>query len=752
MITVTATPTKIRYQKDGFVILACLAEQIKELSMHTRIAVKGNIVGSAKSLLNKKVVFTGDVDFHRRYGYTVTFSNYRLEDGGSMFWNHVSGLNQGLVSEIVSKHGEDPSWLVKDGAIEKLSEIKGIKEVRAKKLVEKFNEYKTVSSLADLLAPVGVSNLQISRLFEHFGEKASAIIGRNPYKATEVHGIGFLKADELAMKMGIDPLSKERKSAVITFAMEEAANRSGDTVVGISELFEMVDELAADNPMFLDQENMKHFIIREMAGDLIDVTGANEWFALSGYYRTEVAIIKTFEALKNMDDSMYNLSSEKAVSMIEEHDRTSPFAFGGQQRVAVHNALTAKGAYIISGYAGTGKSTVSKAVIDMHREAFAIDKREVIGCALSGVAAERFKGQTGYHAETIHSVLAFDGKNFQKNAENKLTQKLVILDEAGMVGSKLFWSLLKAIDFDRTKMIILGDPAQLPPIDAGQPFIELIENKLCGHIELTEIFRQSAEQSLPLISQDVRKGNLPTIPKNSTDVFFRQTIKTDDRDVANKAIFDAVIEQYDKLFWTKPFPTTDAGMKEYIHHLQIITPRKGTLLGTENLNLEIRSRSLLSPSAPIAFQDVMPLSLYEKVIHLVTTEMPIDGDDEKTVRVANGQLGVVVRTDNVSNEVVVRYPSMGVSVKYIEEDIVKGRLGYAYALSIHKTQGAEFDNVIIPLTVSHFMMLNARLFYTGITRMKKRLFLIGEHRAFTYASTILKPMKRNTVLNLLAKV
>jgi exodeoxyribonuclease V alpha subunit len=448
--------------------------------------------------------------------------------------------------------------------------------------------------------------------------------------------------------------------------------------------------------------------------------------------------------------------------------------------------------------------------MDFYAQKFGKDA--IVACALSGNASNRIKTVTGYQAFTIHSLLGWNGKYFEYNEENKLPFKLIVLDEASMVDLFLFYSLFKAIDFTKTKLFIIGDNAQLPPVGLGEVFNDILQNYEVEKIILDKVFRQSEKQVINIFAQEIRKGKVPKGYKNKYEDFEFIVIEekdyfkkirefTDDEkqelrtninqkiyeqinsllDEYNESILsflqDAIIEKtiYQDIIKLQEYS------QRYISMLQIIAPQKKGITGTKELNK--LAKSIINP-------DMSPfkngINVFDKVIHLenknkyvvsledyfifkqgvnsvskedaeLILEKIIDGEEEikemlntQFTRVFNGQTGIVLDTFIYEENkfLSVYYPLENYVTFYSDYEINQEILDLSYAFTIHKSQGSEYLNVIIPVSLSDSYMLNNKLLYTAVTRAKKKLYLIGE----TYAFSIGVKKKDETVRKTLLKL
>jgi exodeoxyribonuclease V alpha subunit len=314
-----------------------------------------------------------------------------------------------------------------------------------------------------------------------------------------------------------------------------------------------------------------------------------------------------------------------------------------------------------------------------------------------------------------------------------------------MVDTHLFFSLVKAIDFSRTKFIVMGDPAQVAPVGAGQPFKDLIEMKLLPHQELTKIYRQSEDQAIAWIASQIRAGVRPEMKRSYLDVFSYRAIGNDNAQI-NKSIEDK-IAQLAQRYKVDVNLTDSASVLNYLYYFQVITPRRTGVLGQEELSPIIRRIWLSCDADNELVEDEQPVVVKDKMIHLKNIDMKTTSNQQ--VKVFNGMIGVVESVDYEEDSFVVHYPIEGLKVIYSMKHVRNGTIGYAWALTIHKTQGSEYQNVVIPFSRSHWNMLNNRLTYTAVTRAKASCHLVGDVGAFSHACTSTDSMKRQTVLQIL---
>jgi len=414
--------------------------------------------------------------------------------------------------------------------------------------------------------------------------------------------------------------------------------------------------------------------------------------------------------------------------------------------------------FILCGYAGTGKSTISKLILDFY--ARFIDKNKIITTAFTGMASKRIKDASGYEGRTIHSLLEFDGKTkkFKRNESNKLHQKVILIDEASMINLSLMYYLLKAID-DNAIVIMVGDDAQLPPIGEGNVFADLLSRDDIPKTKLTKIFRQSSDSVITYYADFIRKGQIPPIEpyhhyKDMYAVIKNPNIKKDMddrlkeeiRDKFYASIRDTMLEDIKRLKLNMEY-------KQAIMDIQVITPQKKGILGTDALN-EILQDILNSDTEAVQIRG-FKLKLYDKVIHLKNENMEVIIDEDvdyrklakinKTeMRIFNGSVGMVVYIDEDEEIFVVDY---GFCKTIYSFDHYKDIIDLGYALTVHKTQGSQFKYVFLPIFNNSYIMLNNKLLYTAITRTKEKLFLYTQTFALKRASTNIDQSKRQTFLS-----
>ena len=454
---------------------------------------------------------------------------------------------------------------------------------------------------------------------------------------------------------------------------------------------------------------------------------------------------------------------KKIVSNISEYldkkEKTLGFTLSVEQRKAVELINEGHKTLFLIGYAGTGKSTSSRAILELLQEINSYD--DIIAIALSGIASQRIADTTGYNSSTIQSL-------FVKHKENEyFPYKVILLDEASMVNSVMFYQIISKIGQD-TIFIIVGDDGQLPAIGAGNILSDAINFELAPICKLTKIYRQNENQAIAVIANEIRQGNIPEYNGNYEDFKFLdvsisnyyasknslgQNEFSNLRGQNSEQILNMILNissSYIKDFYTL---IKDKNISKALILFQIITPMKGGILGVENLNNQLQ-KIFNSSREESKKTKLYEYKLSDKVIHIKnenmqaqTMQMYRTGSNEYLERrVFNGQLGLIIKLDFEENKCIVLYPNDDMVVFYDFDDL-DSLLSLAYCLTIHKTQGMEYDNALIPMSFSHYIMHNTKLLYTAITRAKNMCYIVGEEDAFKGACKRIETTKRESVIN-----
>ena len=635
-----------------------------------------------------------------------------------------------------------------DNDIERLLEFKGIKEKRLKKIKESWKKFRSMRRLGEFLSPYDVSPTLLTIIATALKEvdEPCTKIKNNPYILTNIKGIGFKTADELALKMGVAKEDENRIASAMEYVLQNYCEAEGNSCVIKSVLFEQLDELLE----FSDKRALYEAV-------LIELQASEEIVALSG---ERVSPRRLYEAEKFLYDEFKRRAKtedEPIVEDIESFVKSGSFTLGEEQKEAVRLINSGKKILFLVGYAGTGKSTTSRMILELLSRRYS--RENIITCALSGIASQRIADTTGFESSTIQSLLT------KHDQAEHLPYKVVLIDEASMINSQLFARLLSKIERDAV-LVVVGDDAQLPPIGAGNVLSDVLELQLVPIVKLTKIYRQNKEQAIALLANEIRQGRVPeykkayedfrfidvSIPnyyalKNSLSQKELQNLREQNHQNIIAELLHLVIGSIEKA----RYRLENKQIKEYLNYFQVITPMKGGTLGVDNLNKVLQEYFNPNPKNCLK-KGEREFRLMDKVVHLKNENMTSwsaegfkNEEESDKRRIFNGMIGLLFRIDKEEECAFVFFPNEDVVVRY-EFDEVWEYLNLSYALTIHKTQGMEYDIVAIPMSFSHYIMLNTKLIYTAITRAKHRCFVIGESGAFEVGCKREDTTERDTVL------
>ncbi len=710
-----------------------------------------------------------------RYGRQFVFYSARLTTNRLFYFlaRVVKGLGEKLAGRLLEHYGESRLLEILEESPEELLQFKGIKEKKLKQITSSWQKQKNLRRLSELLLPHGITPNLVVRIHNAFGDAAAAKIHDNPYILTEVRGIGFKTADEIARKLGVEFASAYRVEAAIRHLLLEAGDREGHTWLPPEMLFERLGELLEHR----EEESGES----GESGEEIDtglITGVINRLAERGQLHLEPpeagrpgrVALKAFHYMESFLAGFFRSRSDERFAPLAAPATVRSFLAGQEERLKLTLApeqrriieLVGGGRrrlYALSGYAGTGKSTVARSLLHFLARHFC-ERREIACCAFTGMAAARLRKLTGFNAATIHSLLKYQGSNqFAHNRENPLPYKVVLLDEAGMVNTQIFYRLALAIP-EECLFILVGDPAQLPPIGAGNVFADLLGQPWLAAVTLTRIFRQDEDSVLVHFANYIRRGEIPPDYERTWKdfVYIREDIPNyfqlkrelpekelrEVRSACNERIRELILELAAKAAGRLKFPTWD---------FQVLTPVRRGPLGTEVLNQQLQQ--IFNPQSRAEFTRFgTTFRVEDKVVHLQNRDMecspyrpavnPRHNPDWHRQRIFNGFVGIIKEIDPDSELFYVVYP--GPMVVRYTFDQARDIIDLAYCLTVHKAQGSQYKFVAIPLSNSHFMMLNNKWFYTAITRAEKRVYLVGQQFAFKRGCTNRETTRRFTFL------
>ena len=608
----------------------------------------------------------------------------------------IRGVGPVYAKKLVRSFGEKVFDVIEQ-APDRLHEINGIGPLRAAAIIAAWAEQKAVREIMVFLHSHSVSTARAVRIFKAYGSDAIKVMTENPYRlARDIRGIGFKTADAIAMELGIEKAAMVRVRAGISYALSEAM-QEGHCGLPTEELVPLAEKL-----LEVSQELIRTALQLELQEGTVmpDSVGETPCIFLAGLHRAERTIAERLMRLANGTLPWPWIEPDKALPWVEHRVGLS---LAESQRAAVQLALKSK-VVVITGGPGVGKTTIVKAILRI----LAAKGIDLLLCAPTGRAAKRMTEATGYEAKTIHRLLEVDPRSgsFKRGEDNPLDCGLLVVDEASMVDVLLMQALLKAVP-DKAALLIVGDIDQLPSVGPGQVLADIIASGAVPVVRLTEVFRQAAQSRIIINAHRINQGSMPELSPagQESDFYF---VQADDPETAVGRIIELAKTRIPKRFGLDP-----------IHDIQILCPMNRGGAGARSLNIELQA--VLNPAGDRKVERFgWTFALGDKV-------MQIENDYDKEVY--NGDIGHIAYVDPDKGEVVTRFDGRSVTYRFDELDT----LVPAYAATIHKSQGSEYPAVIIPVLTQHYAMLQRNLLYTGVTRGKHLVVLVGQKKAIAIA-------------------
>ena len=628
----------------------------------------------------------------------------------------IKGIGAAPAGRIVRHFGDDTFQIVENEP-ERLSEVKGISEKKAREIAMQIAEKSDMRKAMMFLQKYGISLNLGAKIYQKYGDSVYSVLQENPYRlADDISGVGFKIADEIAYRIGIHTDSDYRIKSGMVYTLLQATGE-GHVYLPKDELFQRAAELLGVDSSYMEKHlvdlAMDRKIVQKEQGDQILIYPAQ-------YYYLE---LNTARMLRELD--IFCPEDEKIVERrIVQIEKETGTVLDEMQKKAVQEAA-GHGLLILTGGPGTGKTTTINAIIRY----FEGEGAEIRLAAPTGRAAKRMTEATGYEAQTIHRLLELSGMpeddregqpiHFERNAENPLETDVIIIDEMSMVDIHLIHSLLMAVTAG-TRLILVGDENQLPSVGPGNVLRDIIRSGQFPVVELKKIFRQASESDIVVNAHKINKGEQVEINNKSRDFFF---LKRYDADIIIRVVIALIQEKLPKYVEAKPF------------EIQVLTPMRKGLLGVERLN-QILQRYLNPPDASKKEKEIGQGLFREgdKVMQVRNNyqlEWEIRGrygiPIEKGVGVFNGDTGIIKTINEFAETAEVEFEDgrwAEYSFKQLDE------LELAYAVTIHKSQGSEYPAVIIPLLSGPRMLMNRNLLYTAVTRARKCVTVVGSEETF----------------------
>jgi exodeoxyribonuclease V alpha subunit len=628
----------------------------------------------------------------------------------------IKGIGPVLAGRIVEAFKEDTFETI-DADPDSLTQVEGIGPTRKKKITEAWTEQKAIREIMVFLHGHKVSTSRAFRIFKAYGNEAIEKVRQDPYRlARDIQGIGFKTADVIAESVGIGKQSDLRARAGVEYALlqltEEGHCGYGreDLVEVAAKLLENPDETVQAAVDFLLQD--KRIVARTLDTDAGPVPAV----FLAGLDLAEKNLAESLVARQAGRHPCPQVDVEKAIAWVEGK---AGIQLAAQQRQAIRLACRSK-VLVITGGPGVGKTTIINSIVKIMRA----KKLKVLMAAPTGRAAKRMAEATGCEAKTIHRLLVFQPKTYQfkHNAEHPLDGDVFIIDETSMLDITLAWQLVRAIPH-RSAVILVGDVDQLPSVGPGCVLRDIIDSGKVPVCRLTEVFRQAARSAIVTNAHRINQGGMPTFPREkvespgSTDFYF---VEVADPDKAVDMVRRMVCERIPARFGF-----------DRVDDVQVLSPMQRGTWGCRNLNAVLQEA--LNPTGPAIQRYGWTFRVGDKV-------MQMRNDYDKDV--FNGDIGRVVKIDEVEQEMMVRFDDRPVKYDFNELD----ELHLSYATTVHKSQGSEYPVVVLPIHTQHYLMLQRNLLYTAVTRARKLVVLVGTLKALAIAVRNMDARRRVTLL------
>jgi exodeoxyribonuclease V alpha subunit len=618
-----------------------------------------------------------------------------------------SGLIKGIgpvnAKRIVRKFREDTIRIIEEEP-ERLLEVEGIGEKRVEMIRKAWEEQKEIKNVMLFLQEHEVTTSFAAKIYKTYGNESINIVKENPFRlADDIWGIGFRTADKIAAKLGYDSQSHARCSAGLTYVLNQLSNE-GHCYATRQQLLEKGAEILEVEEEILGR------VLETMVMEGLLLKEAGEIYYLPPFYYSEIGVAQKIKELLTFPFPFNATKLNEIIAKVQQEKRLQ---YDEVQIEAIKTACSSK-VMVLTGGPGTGKTTTTLAIIQVFKKMGA----RVSLAAPTGRAAKRLSETTGFEAKTIHRLLEYkppDG--YQKNGEHPLDCDVLIVDEMSMVDLLLMYNLLKAVPKNAV-LIMVGDVDQLPSVGPGNVLKDIINSAVVKVVKLTRIFRQAGGSMIIRNAHTINKGDFPYLKGGrDSDFFF---IEEEDPGKVVEQIKELCLHRLPKYYGV-----------DVLDDIQVLTPMQRGEAGARNLNAVLQEE--LNPATSFVMSGGMKFKLHDKV-------MQIRNNYEKNV--FNGDIGHITFLDQEERRVTIRFDNQEVEYDISELDEVV----LAYATTIHKSQGSEFNIVVAPFLTQHFMMLQRNLLYTCVTRAKKVMVLLGTKKALAIALKNNKVEQRNTML------
>lgn len=612
----------------------------------------------------------------------------------------VKGIGPRFARAIVQRFGTETIDVIETD-IERLYEVPNIGRKRVAKIRESWEKQKDIKNVMLFLQGYGVSTAYAAKIYREYGKESIEKVRENPYRlADDIWGIGFKTADGIAAKMGYGKEDARRCRSGILYTLGQLSDE-GHVYAGEEQLVKTAGEL-----LEADEAPIREVLTQMIQSEDLILDG--EAIYLPPFYHAECGTARRLRSLAgHTGRPLFDAPFDPATLTAE-----TGIAYDEVQVAAIRQAI-ASHVMVLTGGPGTGKTTTTQGIIAALKKA----GLRVLLAAPTGRAAKRMSEATGMEAKTIHRLLEYNPQDgYKRNDENPLEGDALIVDECSMIDILLMNNLLKAVPADM-RLVLVGDIDQLPSVGAGNVLRDIIDSRHIPVVRLVRIFRQAQKSRIVMSAHAINEGRFPdTSNGRDTDFFF---MKENDPERAAETIVRLVKERLPRAYRESP------------ERIQVLTPMQRGVVGAANLNLSLQQA--LNPSGPSLGRGGYTYRQGDRVMQLRNNY-----DKE----VFNGDLGYIREVDTEDRTLTVDFDGKAVEYDVTELD----ELSLAYATTIHKAQGSEYPIVVMPLLMTHYVMLQRNLVYTGITRAKKICVLIGSPKALACAVRNTAVSKRNTRL------
>ena len=686
------------------------------------------IVGIFDSVnIGESLEVEGEFTYDNKYGEQLNVTSYRKKLPSSVV-EIERYLSSGIIATIgpksagyiVEKFGKKSLDIVFDET-DRLIEVRGIGKKSIEKIKKSVEELRFSKNILFYLSGLGISLSLSKKIYSIFREDTLEIINENPYKLIKnVKGIGFLKADEIALKNNLDKTSPYRIESAIIYILTQKAINFGHVFYPKEKLTEEVSSLIGIEKNLIEPIYMNLLLSSDIVVDnsfdepniYLDYLYISESYIASKLAR--MALNEDFKILFNIDKEVKKSIENQSIKLSEIQIDAIKSCF--EENIS-----------IITGGPGTGKTTI----INTISKIFIENGYNISLCAPTGRAAKRIEETTGIEAKTIHRMLGYipssydDIGHFEYNEDNPLDTDLIIIDEMSMVDVVLFEKLLRGIK-DNTKLIIVGDVDQLPSVGAGNVLKDLINSNKIKYTKLIDIFRQSENSNIIVNAHKINNGQEPILNEKNSDFFF---LNTDAPSITRNIVVELISRRLPKAYGY-----------DYSKDIQILTQSRKGICGVFELNKLLQD--ILNPKTEASDEILVGNKLFRVNDKVMQTKNNynlsfIDDEGEENFGVYNGDMGHIIFIDKSSNKLTVEMDDKRL-IEYNLEDL--DNLELAYAITIHKSQGSEFKSVIIPMFDGYKLLQTRNLLYTAITRAKENIVIVGD-------KNVMNNMIRNNTIN-----